>query len=213
VPMVRKVLKRMLDIAVSSVALVLLSPVLLALAIAVRVDSQGPIFYKSDRMGKKARVFRCLKFRTMVPDAERRKADVLHMNERDSVLFKITNDPRITRVGRFLRKYSLDELPQLFNVLRGEMSLVGPRPHAAGTRAGGILFEQAVPCYAARHQVRPGLTGLAQGRGSRGATETREKLVWRVASDLEYIDSWSPWLDCLILMRTAAGVLRMTNAF
>ena len=109
----------------------MLSPLLLAIAIAVKLDSPGPVFYSSERIGKKGRVFRCIKFRTMVRDAEKRRADVMHMNERDGVLFKISNDPRITKLGRFLRKYSLDELPQFFNVLRGDMSIVGPRPPLA----------------------------------------------------------------------------------
>ncbi|HEV3151857.1 MAG TPA: sugar transferase [Acidobacteriaceae bacterium] len=200
VPMVRKVLKRMLDIAVSSVALVLLSPVLLALAIAVRVDSQGPIFYKSDRMGKKARVFRCLKFRTMVPDAEKRKADVLHMNERDTVLFKITNDPRITRVGRFLRKYSLDELPQLFNVLRGDMSLVGPRPPIASE----------VKRYELNHlrrlDVLPGITGLWQVQARQDPSFDSY-----ISLDTAYIENWSLWLDAKILVRTIGVVISGTG--
>ena len=106
----------------------MLSPLLLAIAIAIKLDSRGPVFYFSERIGKKGRVFRCIKFRTMVRDADKRRADVMHMNERDGVLFKISNDPRITKLGRFLRKYSLDELPQFFNVLRGDMSVVGPRP-------------------------------------------------------------------------------------
>jgi exopolysaccharide biosynthesis polyprenyl glycosylphosphotransferase len=201
VPMVRKVLKRMLDIAVSSVALVLLSPVLLALAIAVRADSLGPIFYASDRIGKKGRVFRCLKFRTMVPDAEKRRTEVLHMNERDSVLFKITNDPRITRVGRFLRKYSLDELPQLFNVLRGDMSLVGPRPPIASE----------VKHYELNHlrrlDVLPGITGLWQVQARQDPSFDSY-----ISLDTAYIENWSLWLDAKILVRTIGVVISGTGS-
>jgi exopolysaccharide biosynthesis polyprenyl glycosylphosphotransferase len=201
VPMVRKVLKRMLDIAASSVALVLLSPVLLALAIAVRADSPGPIFYASDRIGKKGRVFRCLKFRTMVPDAEKRRTEVLHMNERDSVLFKITNDPRITRVGRFLRKYSLDELPQLFNVLRGDMSLVGPRPPIASE----------VKRYELNHlrrlDVLPGITGLWQVQARQDPSFDSY-----ISLDTAYIENWSLWLDAKILVRTIGVVISGTGS-
>src|SRR5580658_3315405 len=131
VPEMGLLLKRVMDMVLAGLALVSLAPVLLAIAVAVRLDSPGPVFYSSERIGKKGRVFRCIKFRTMVRDAEKRRADVMHMNERDGVLFKITNDPRITRLGGFLRRYSLDELPQLWNVLRGDMSLVGPRPPIA----------------------------------------------------------------------------------
>jgi len=122
-------------------------------------------------------------------------------------------DPRITRIGAWLRSRSLDELPQLVNVLCGEMSLVGPRPHAPGTCAGGRPFELVSPRYAARHGVRPGITGLAQVRGWRGETETEDKLLHRVECDLEYIATWSLWLDLVILARTVTAVLHMRNAY
>jgi lipopolysaccharide/colanic/teichoic acid biosynthesis glycosyltransferase len=125
----------------------------------------------------------------------------------------LEGDPRVTPVGAILRKTSLDELPQIFNVLMGEMSFVGPRPHAPGTKAAGRRFEEVVARYAARHRVKPGLTGLAQVRGFRGATETEEKLVRRVESDLEYIESWSVWLDAAIIFRTLLVVARMRNAY
>lgn len=131
VPELGFMLKRVLDVVFSSLLLLVLLPFLLIVAIAIKLESKGPVLYTSERIGKKGRVFRCFKFRTMVRDAEMRRADVLHMNERDHVLFKITNDPRITRIGHILRKYSLDELPQFFNVLRGDMSVVGPRPPIA----------------------------------------------------------------------------------
>jgi len=201
VPVMGMVLKRILDIAASSVALVLLSPILLAIAIAVRVDSRGPIFYLSERIGKKGRVFRCMKFRTMVPDAERRRAEILHMNERDSVLFKITNDPRITRTGSFLRKYSLDELPQLINVLRGDMSLVGPRPPIASE----------VKRYELNHlrrlDVVPGVTGLWQVQARQDPSFDSY-----ISLDTAYIENWSLWLDIKILVRTVGVVVSGTGS-
>lgn len=201
VPVMGMVMKRLLDIAFSSVSLVLLSPVLLAIAIAVHTDTPGPIFYLSERIGKKGRVFKCIKFRTMVLDAERRRAEILHMNERDSVLFKITNDPRITRMGRFLRKYSLDELPQLFNVLRGDMSLVGPRPPIASE----------VKRYELNHlrrlDVVPGVTGLWQVQARQDPSFDSY-----ISLDTAYIENWSLWLDIKILVRTVGVVLAGTGA-
>ena len=123
------------------------------------------------------------------------------------------NDKRFTRLGAVLRQLSIDELPQLLNVLRGDMSLVGPRPHAPGTHAGAKPFEMVTPHYAERHRVRPGMTGLAQVRGWRGETETEEKLLRRVESDLEYIDNWSLWLDLVILARTIMPVFAARNAY
>jgi exopolysaccharide biosynthesis polyprenyl glycosylphosphotransferase len=200
VPVLGMITKRLLDIAFSSVALVLLTPVLLAIAIAVRIDTPGPMFYLSDRIGKKGRVFRCIKFRTMVPDAERRRAEILHMNERDAVLFKISNDPRITRVGRFLRKYSLDELPQLMNVLRGDMSLVGPRPPIASE----------VKRYELNHlrrlDVTPGITGLWQVQARQDPSFDSY-----ISLDTAYIENWSLWLDIKILVRTVAVVIAGTG--
>jgi exopolysaccharide biosynthesis polyprenyl glycosylphosphotransferase len=201
VPMLGMVLKRLLDIVASSVTLVLLMPVLVGIAIAVRADTDGPIFYMSERIGKKGRVFRCLKFRTMVSDAERRRTEVLHMNERDAVLFKITNDPRITRAGRFLRKYSLDELPQLFNVLRGDMSLVGPRPPIASE----------VKRYELNHlrrlDVVPGITGLWQVQARQDPSFDSY-----ISLDRAYIENWSLWLDIKILVRTIGVVVAGTGA-
>jgi exopolysaccharide biosynthesis polyprenyl glycosylphosphotransferase len=200
-PVIRMMLKRVLDIAMSGAALMLLSPILIAIAIAVRVDSAGPILYRSERIGKKARVFPCLKFRTMVRDAERRRAEVLHMNERDSVLFKISNDPRITPIGRFLRKYSLDELPQLINVLRGDMSLVGPRPPIASE----------VKRYELNHlrrlDVVPGITGLWQVQARQDPSFDSY-----ISMDTAYIENWSLWLDIKILIRTVTVVLAGTGA-
>ncbi len=201
VPVVSMLMKRLLDIVVSSAALVALSPLLLGIGVAVAWDSPGAVFYSSERIGKKGRVFRCLKFRTMIQDAERRRAEVLHMNERDSVLFKITNDPRITRVGRVLRKYSLDELPQFINVLRGDMSLVGPRPPIASE----------VKRYELNHlrrlDVIPGITGLWQVQARQDPSFDSY-----ISLDTAYIENWSLWLDVKILVRTFAVVVGGTGS-
>ncbi len=153
-------------------------------------------------MGLGGAEFLVLKFRTM--HHEPQSARALRQARR--------GDPRVTRLGAFLRLTSFDELPQLINVLRGDMSLVGPRPHAPGTCAAGRPFEAVAPGYAARHCVRPGITGLAQVRGWRGETDTVDKLLRRVEADLEYIDRWSIWLDLAVLARTARAVFGMHNA-
>jgi exopolysaccharide biosynthesis polyprenyl glycosylphosphotransferase len=201
VPEMGLVLKRMLDIALASLTLLLLSPLLLAIAIAVKLDSHGPVFYSSERIGKKGRVFRCLKFRTMVRDAEKRRADVMHMNERDGVLFKITNDPRITRIGRKLRKYSLDELPQFINVLRGDMSIVGPRPPLASE------VREYKLSHLRRLDVMPGITGLWQVQARQDPSFDNY-----ISLDVTYVDNWSVWLDVKILLRTIAVVLGGTGS-
>ncbi len=201
VPVIGMMLKRILDIAVSSLALVLLSPFLLVIAICVQSDSAGPIFYSSERIGKKGRVFRCLKFRTMVRDAEKRRTEVLHMNERDSVLFKISNDPRITRTGRLLRKYSLDELPQLINVLRGDMSLVGPRPPIASE------VKRYELTHLRRLDVVPGITGLWQVQARQDPSFDSY-----ISLDTAYIENWSLWLDIKILVRTFTVVVAGTGS-
>ena len=161
------------------------------------------MLFRQRRIGFANVGFEMWKFRTMRH----------HAPERGRLTQATRHDRRVTRVGAFLRHTSLDELPQLFNVLRGDMSLVGPRPHAPGTCAGGKPFELVTPHYPARHRVKPGLTGLAQIRGWRGETETEEKLLRRVESDLEYIDNWSLWLDLVILARTAMPVFAMRNAY
>lgn len=201
VPEIALVMKRMLDIVLSSLALTILSPVLLAVAIAVRIDSPGPIFYASERIGKKGRVFRCLKFRTMVRDADKRRADIMHMNERDGVLFKISNDPRITRVGRILRKYSLDELPQFFNVLHGDMSIVGPRPPIASE------VREYKLSHLRRLDVTPGITGLWQVQGRQDPSFDSY-----ISLDVTYIENWSIWLDLKIILRTVAVVFSGTGS-
>lgn len=193
--------KRVLDITVSSVALVVGAPVMLAIAVAIRMDSEGKTFYKAQRIGRKGRAFPCYKFRTMVNDADKLKADLEHMNERDGVLFKIANDPRITRVGRVLRKYSLDELPQFYNVLKGDMSLVGPRPPMAAE------VEQYDLAHLRRLDVLPGITGLWQ-------VEARQDPSFDsyISLDTAYVENWSLMMDLRILARTVGVVLSGTGS-
>jgi Undecaprenyl-phosphate glucose phosphotransferase len=197
------VLKRAEDIVVAGVALAVCAIPMAAIALLIKLDTPGPVLFRQKRTGFNNHEFEMLKFRTM----HNNKAEyaIRHQATR--------NDPRVTRVGALLRRTSLDELPQILNVLRGDMSIVGPRPHAPGTRAGNRPFEQVVERYAARHRVKPGLTGLAQVRGLRGETRTEETLIRRVESDLEYIDTWSLWLDLVIIARTAVIVTRMQNAY
>ena len=194
-------LKRVLDTTLSIIALVLLSPVLLALALAVRLDSPGPIIYKARRVGRKGRTFQCWKFRTMVVNADALKAELAKHNERDGILFKMTNDPRVTRVGKVLRKYSLDELPQFFNVLRGEMSLVGPRPPIASE------VERYDLSHLRRLDVLPGMTGLWQ-------VEARHDPSFDsyISLDTAYVENWNVWLDIKILIRTVNVVIGGTGS-
>src|SRR3984893_8722322 len=191
--------KRVLDLTVASMALVLGAPAMVAIAIAVRMDSEGKIFYKAQRIGRKGRAFRCYKFRTMVHNADQLKAELQHMNERDGVLFKIANDPRITRVGRVLRKYSLDELPQFYNVLKGDMSLVGPRPPMAAE------VEQYDLAHLRRLDVLPGITGLWQ-------VEARQDPSFDsyISLDTAYVENWNLLMDLKILLRTVMVVLAGT---
>ncbi len=197
------VLKRAEDIVVAGTALMICAIPMAAIALLIRLDSPGPVLFRQKRTGFNNGDFEMLKFRTM--HANRLEFTIRNQATR--------NDPRVTRVGAVLRRTSLDELPQILNVLRGDMSIVGPRPHAPGTRAGGRPFEEVVERYAARHRVKPGLTGLAQVRGLRGETRTEETLIRRVESDLEYIDSWSLWLDLTIMARTVIIVACMQNAY
>ncbi|ADW68777.1 sugar transferase [Granulicella tundricola] len=194
-------MKRALDIMLSSIALLVASPILAGIAIAVRMDSTGPIFYKAARIGRKGRTFNCFKFRTMVPNADHLKASLEHMNEREGVLFKIVNDPRITKVGRVLRKYSLDEIPQFYNVLRGDMSLVGPRPPIASE------VEQYDLAHLRRLDVLPGITGLWQ-------VEARQDPSFDsyISLDTAYVENWTFWLDLKILARTVGVVFSGTGS-
>jgi exopolysaccharide biosynthesis polyprenyl glycosylphosphotransferase len=200
VPELGLVFKRVFDSVFSVLTLIVLSPVFLAIAMAIKLDSPGPVFYTSERIGKKATVFRCIKFRTMVRDANERRAEIMHMNERDDVLFKVSKDPRVTRVGRFLRKYSLDELPQFINVMRGEMSIVGPRPPLAGEVRNYDLK------HLRRLAVTPGITGLWQVQGRQDPS-----FASYVSLDVTYIENWSIWLDFKIIMRTIGVVFAGTG--
>lgn len=195
-------LKRVLDLALTVASLPITLPLMGLVALAVRLDSEGPILFSQERVGLGNRLFRMHKFRSMY--VGRLDADGTRSTGRD--------DERITRVGRFIRATSLDELPQLFNVLSGAMSIVGPRPHALGSRAGEHLFWDIDPAYWHRHAVKPGLTGLAQVRGYRGATERREDLTNRLDADLEYLSGWTIWRDIKIIAATFR-VLIHRNAF
>jgi lipopolysaccharide/colanic/teichoic acid biosynthesis glycosyltransferase len=194
-------LKRALDLAVSLVGLLLLSPFMLLIGIAIKLESEGPVFYRAQRIGRKGRTFVCYKFRTMCVDADKRKEELKHRNERDGILFKIAQDPRVTRVGRVLRKYSIDELPQFYNVLRGDMSLVGPRPPMAAE------VEQYDLSHLRRLDVLPGMTGLWQ-------VEARQDPSFDsyISLDTAYVENWSLWLDLKILARTFGVVLSGTGS-
>jgi exopolysaccharide biosynthesis polyprenyl glycosylphosphotransferase len=197
-----RIVKRAFDLAFAGGALLLLSPLLLAAAIAIRAESEGEVIFRQTRIGRGNRLFDIFKFRSM--RADHCDADGHASTARD--------DDRITRVGAFIRKTSIDELPQLLNILRGEMSIVGPRPHALGSRAENQLFWDIDQRYRNRHAVKPGLTGLAQVRGFRGATSQRSDLIGRLDSDLEYLADWSIWRDLGIVANTAR-VLFHRNAF
>lgn len=190
-------LKRLADLCAAAWVLVLLSPMLAVIAASIKLDSEGPIFYCAQRAGRKGKLFRCYKFRTMFRNAETLKTQLREKNERAGPFFKMACDPRITRVGRYLRRYSLDELPQLWNILRGEMSLVGPRPHPLDDVAGYDLE------HLARLDVTPGLTGLWQVTARRDPSFDRGMEL-----DREYIRSWSLSLDLRILLRTFRAVLQ-----
>jgi polysaccharide biosynthesis protein PslA len=199
----RGAVKRLTDIAIALLLLTVFSPVMLVAALAIRLESPGPVLFRQRRIGFANIGFDMLKFRTMHHRAP----------DRGGIRQTTRHDPRVTRVGAIMRHASLDELPQFFNVLRGNMSIVGPRPHAPGTCAGGKRYELVSLRYAARHRVLPGITGLAQVRGWRGETDTEEKLLRRLDADLEYIDNWSLWLDLAIMARTAVSIRAMRNAY
>jgi Undecaprenyl-phosphate glucose phosphotransferase len=190
--------KRGFDILVGSLALVMLAPLFLLVAVAIRMDSRGPVFFLQRRYGFNQQPFRIVKFRTM-----------LTMDDGDVVRQATAHDPRITRVGRLLRRLNFDELPQLLNVIKGDMSLVGPRPHAL---AHDHEFEQKIASYARRHNVKPGITGWAQVNGFRGETDTDEKMRSRVEYDLAYIDNWSLLWDMAIIGQTVVSPKAYRNA-
>lgn len=182
-------IKSLLDIAVASTALVLLSPLMIAVAIAVKLSSPGPVLFRQQRHGCDGRIIEVLKFRSMY----------VHNEDEGTVTQARRGDARITPVGRFIRRTSIDELPQLFNVLGGSMSLVGPRPHALQHNE---YYASLIRSYMVRHRIKPGITGLAQVNGFRGETEYVEKMQRRVEYDIEYINRWSIWLDILVLLKT-----------
>ena len=196
-------LKEAEDRVLAAFFLIFLAPLMAVIALAIKLDSSGPVFFRQRRHGLNHNLIEVWKFRTMFSDR----------TDADCQLQTLKDDPRVTRVGGFLRRSSLDELPQLFNVLLGEMSIVGPRPHAIATKAEGKLFEEVVERYAARHRVKPGITGWAQVNGWRGETDTVEKIRKRVEYDLYYIDNWSVWFDVRILIRTAFILWNDKNAY
>jgi exopolysaccharide biosynthesis polyprenyl glycosylphosphotransferase len=192
------VTKRVFDFLVAATLLVLLAPLFGAIALLIKIDSPGPVFFLQRRHGFNQQPFRILKFRTMSC-----------LDDGDQVRQARRDDPRITRVGAWLRRCNLDELPQLVNVLCGQMSLVGPRPHAL---AHDREFEHRIALYARRHNVKPGITGWAQVHGLRGETDTDDKMARRVALDLWYIDNWTVWLDIIIMLRTVSTGKAYRNA-
>jgi len=200
IPSLQLMLKRAVDMTASASLSILLSPLLLLIALTVLLTSKGQLFYRSIRVGKKGKTFVCYKFRTMVAHAEAMKASLAHLNERDGVLFKIAKDPRITVVGKFLRRYSLDELPQLFNVLNGDMSLVGPRPPVPGE------YKQYALDHLRRLDVKPGITGLWQVIARQSPSFENY-----IELDRQYVDTWSLWLDCRILWKTFGVVVAGTG--
>ncbi|TQN56572.1 sugar transferase [Agrobacterium tumefaciens] len=196
-------LKRTIDIAGASIALVALAPVLLTVAVLVKFDSKGPVLFSQVRWGMNGRKIRVYKFRSMRTE----------LGDATGVAQTVKNDPRITRIGAVLRRTNIDELPQLINVLKGDMSLVGPRCHAIGMLAAGRLYEDLVPHYHMRHRVRPGITGLAQMRGLRGPTDRSDKARARIVSDLYYVENFSVWLDIKIMVGTVISELRGGKGF
>lgn len=189
--------KRLFDLVLACLLLVALAPVFAAIAVAVRLNSNGPVLFRQARIGEFGRRFSILKFRTLYLAQADAGAETLVGHD----------DRRVTRVGRVLRRYSLDELPQIVNVLRGDMSLVGPRPHAARAKADGQVYAEILPDYLLRYRVKPGMTGWAQVNGWRGNTDTVAKLRHRVEFDFQYIQRWSFGLDIYILLRTIPSMV------
>jgi Undecaprenyl-phosphate glucose phosphotransferase len=199
---VASLVKRLEDVVIAGVCLLVTLPLMLVIALCIKLDSRGPVLFRQKRLGANNLPFDLLKFRSM------------YVEQADPLGHQLTQagDPRITRVGRFLRMTSMDELPQLINVLRGDMSLVGPRPHALAASAAGISYARAISEYPIRHRVKPGITGWAQVNGWRGETTTIEQIRQRVEHDLYYIENWSLTFDLLILGRTVFAVLSRANA-
>ncbi len=197
------VAKRVLDLTIAALAIIALTPIMLMVAAAVRFESKGPVLFRQKRYGFNNELIEVFKFRSMYTERSDATASTLVTR----------NDPRVTQVGRVIRKSSLDELPQLFNVLLGTLSLVGPRPHAVEAKAANQLYPDVVASYFARHKVKPGITGWAQINGWRGETDTAEKIQQRVAFDLDYIERWSVGLDLVILAKTPLALLKTDSAY
>jgi polysaccharide biosynthesis protein PslA len=195
--------KSAFDIVFATLLLIVASPLLAVIAVAIRLDSPGPVLFRQPRLGFNNRLFTCYKFRTM----HHAMTDL--MGDRQAT----RGDARVTRVGKWLRALSLDELPQLLNVFRGDMSLVGPRPHPPNTKADDKLFTEVVANYAFRHRVKPGITGWAQVNGWRGETKTLDQIENRVACDLAYIENWSVWFDLRIIFLTITREILSRHAF
>jgi polysaccharide biosynthesis protein PslA len=197
-----RALKRGLDIAIAGTATLVLAPLMVVTACAVKLDSAGPVLFVQQRLGRGNRLFPMYKFRSMQSE----------LCDAAGATSTARGDKRVTRVGRIIRATSIDELPQLLNVLRGDMSIVGPRPHALGSLAGDKLFWEVDQRYWHRHAAKPGITGLAQVRGFRGATHLRSDLVSRLQADLDYVHGWSIWRDVFILIATLKVVFHR-NAY
>jgi exopolysaccharide biosynthesis polyprenyl glycosylphosphotransferase len=197
-----RLVKDAIDRVAAAIGLLLLAPVFAIVALAITLDTRGPVLFRQTRVGRDGRRFTMVKFRTMVVGAERLQSDLAPRNEADGVLFKLRADPRVTRVGRVLRRFSLDELPQLWNVLRGQMSIVGPRPPLPVEVA---LYDRHV---SRRLLVKPGITGLWQVSG-------RSDLSWEetVRLDLFYVDQWSPTMDLLIVLKTFSAIVKGSGAY
>jgi len=195
--------KWLFDKIVASLALIALAPVMLLIALAIKLDSKGPVLFRQKRLGFNNEQIDVYKFRTMFADA----------TDAEAAKLVTKGDPRVTSVGRFLRKTSLDELPQFFNVVKGDLLLVGPRPHALKAKAADKLYADAVDGYFARHRVKPGVAGWAQINGWRGETDTQEKILRRVEHDLFYIENWSVTFDLYILVMTPIALLKGDNAY
>lgn len=196
------IIKRIIDVILSSILLIVLSPLLAVIAVIIHFDSSGPVIFKQHRIGFKGKLFTIYKFRTMIPDAEKQFELKIDDDHVEDFIFQSEDDPRVTRIGRFLRRTSLDELPQLFNVLKGDMSLVGPRPEIPA------VVDKYTDVMRRRLDVKPGITGLAQvsGRGELPLGQT-------IKMDIAYIDNYSFWLDVKILFKTLAAVLKREGAY
>ncbi len=197
------VAKRAFDIAFSLAGIIVFSPVMIATAIAIKLDSKGPVLFKQKRHGFNNEIIDVFKFRSMYTEQ-------CDPTARNAV---VKNDPRVTRVGRIIRKTSIDELPQFFNSLFGSLSLVGPRPHAITAQTNNMLYSEVVDGYFARHRVKPGVTGWAQINGWRGEVDTDEKIKMRTEFDLHYIENWSLLFDLKILFLTPIRLLNTDNAY